>query len=103
MKNKGFLRRMFSMGLALATVVGTFGAGTTAHAAETSPSGAGFSIQIGTQGLQGTQSDPYVVSGSTVTYDVTVKNETQNAFKDTFFSLSPASHRLPFPDQKLFH
>lgn len=102
MKNKGFLRRMFSMGLALATVVGTFGAGTTAHAAETSPAGAGFSIQIGTQGLQGTQSDPYVVSGSTVTYDVTVKNETQNAFKDLKVDFQvPEGTKLKNPNQTI--
>ena len=113
MKNKGFLNRMFSAGLALATVLGTLGAGLPVQAKELAggvvddnPLAAeevpAFSAQFSVTGLSEMNGEKIAVSGSELTYDVQVRNETQKEFKDLKLDFQvPEGTKLKNPDQTI--
>lgn len=113
MKNKGFLNRMFSAGLALATVFGTLGAGLPVQAKELAggivddnPLAAeevpAFSAQFTVTGLSEMNGEKIAVSGSELTYDVQVRNETQKEFKDLKLDFQvPEGTKLKNPDQTI--
>lgn len=117
MKNKGFLNRVFSSALALATIIGTMGVGMPVRAAELDEGEPGgivsddpqvsgevpaFSVQINVSGLTELNGEKMAVSGSELTYDVQVRNETQSKFKDLKVDFHvPDGTQLKDPNQTI--